>query len=90
MDATNALLDETMDEAIPELVIPEITLTDQNSKEAYDKIIKRSQPPLKEYEYKIVWLDQNVKNTENLFYLKLFRDLGYSQFLPITSLEDEG
>ena len=50
-------------------------------------MIKSCEKPIAHEYYKIVWVDANIFNKENIIYLKVFADLGYHGFKAIDSAE---
>ena len=53
----------------------------------YKKLMKDCERPIAHEYYKIVWVDAQIFNSENVIYLKVFADLGYNGFKAIDTVE---
>ena len=49
--------------------------------------MKSCKKPINHEQYRIVWVDANIFNKENIIYMKVLADLGYNGFKAIDSAD---
>ena len=62
----------------------EIKVVDQKY---YRELMKSCERPINHEQYRIVWVDANIFNKENIIYMKVLADLGYHGFKAIDSAD---